>query len=592
MRLGTVSVFAYERVASARRWHVYAARSFTVACLLVVMAVIAGNNAPLSVGVAAREYARIGEFYFIGLISVELAIVMLAAPAATAGAICLERARGTLDHLLVTALLDTEIVLGKLGARLIPVLGLVACSWPVMGICSLLGGIDPVALTLAFAIILAVALLGCTLALALSVWARKPHEVVMAVYTFWALILVAYPVWEGLTRSGAIAGPPRWLLVANPFYLAYMPYIAPNSTGWWEYTVFFAVTLGFSVVLVFLSVWRMRPASTLTRRRTRRTPHLGLFARLSRKLPAPSLDFNPVLWREWHRSRPSPWMMILVGLTIGTTTLGCIVGAIAMWREGVAVGGGSTAVYAGIWSYLLQVAFGLLMLSAVAPMSLAEERQRASLDVLLTTPLSTRTIVIGKWLGTCRLVPWFTLGPGLVALALATARHPGILEQWTEDSPLGECLFGVTLFVATICVHGAAITSIGLLLATWFRRPSRAIASSVTSFVLVSIGWPILFFTATGRSFGPNVPATALSPIMAAAAFVDMLAMRMARLREFMWATLIFDVLVAIIAVGLLEWIVQTFDGRLGRIPVSTRPFPSAALDSARRVRHQRLTAQ
>ena len=46
---------------------------------------------------------------------------------------------------------------GKLAARLIPVLGLVACSWPVMVLASLLGGIDPLAVAIAFAIILAVA---------------------------------------------------------------------------------------------------------------------------------------------------------------------------------------------------------------------------------------------------------------------------------------------------------------------------------------------------------------------------------------------------------------------------------------------------
>ena len=51
---------------------------------------------------------------------------------------------------------------------------------------------------------------------------------------------------------------------------------------------------------------------------------------------------------------------------------------------------------AGIFGYMLQVIFGLLMLSAVAPMSMSEERQRGSLDVLAATPLSTRTIVLGN----------------------------------------------------------------------------------------------------------------------------------------------------------------------------------------------------
>jgi ABC-type transport system involved in multi-copper enzyme maturation permease subunit len=77
---------------------------------------------------AWREYAALGVLYFYGVSGVELALVMLAAPAATAGAICVDRARGTLAHMLATDLSDPEIVLGKLAARLLPVLGLALAS--------------------------------------------------------------------------------------------------------------------------------------------------------------------------------------------------------------------------------------------------------------------------------------------------------------------------------------------------------------------------------------------------------------------------------------------------------------------------------
>ena len=76
---------------------------------------------------------------------------------------------------------------------------------------------------------------------------------------------------------------------------------------------------------------------------------------------------------------------------------------------------------AGIFGCILQLIFGLLMFSAVAPMSMAEERQRGSLDLLAATTLSTPTIVLGKWLGTLRLVLLLAIGPGLLGLALATA---------------------------------------------------------------------------------------------------------------------------------------------------------------------------
>src|SRR5262249_14058389 len=178
MRWGLGPVFIYECLANSRRWQTYVIRSAGVAGLLVAISMIATSHQAMNPALSWRDYAALGESYFYAIIGVELTLVLLAAPAATAGAICADRARGTLTHVLATDLSDPEIVLGKLAARLLPVFGLVACSWPVLALSSLLGGIDPVALTFAFAIILAVALLGCAMAIALSVWARKPHEVV------------------------------------------------------------------------------------------------------------------------------------------------------------------------------------------------------------------------------------------------------------------------------------------------------------------------------------------------------------------------------------------------------------------------------
>ena len=83
--------------------------------------------------VSLRELAAYGEQMYRNVVGIELTLVLLAAPAVTAGAVCLDKARGTLDHMLATDLSNAEIVLGKLGVRLIPVLGLIACTVPVAG---------------------------------------------------------------------------------------------------------------------------------------------------------------------------------------------------------------------------------------------------------------------------------------------------------------------------------------------------------------------------------------------------------------------------------------------------------------------------
>jgi ABC-type transport system involved in multi-copper enzyme maturation permease subunit len=577
MRWGLGPVFFYECLAGSRRWQNYAARSIAAALLLAAMATIASSRPEMATVRGWREYAALGESYFYAIIGVELTLVMLAAPAATAGAICVDRARGTLTHVLATDLSDPEIVLGKLAARLLPILGLVACSWPVLSVCSLLGGIDPTALTLAFAIMLAVALFGCAMAMALSVWARKAHEGVLVVYTVWMLVLLLWPLWYALSRTGYVRPPDQWSLVADPFYLAFAPYSTPGRVGFEDYLGFFGVTLTASAALVVLAVWRMRPVARRGTDENRKGTGLGPVTRLVRWLPGPSLDANPVLWREWHRSRPSRWTLILVVLIGGSTGVACLIGAYSAWRFGLGARwtGPIPELIAAIMGLTIQLIFGLLMLSAVAPMSMSEERQRGSLDLLAATTLSTPTIVIGKWLGALRPVVLLVISPAVLGFALAAADRPpepvpaGMPPRdYLEMS--GAVLFvAAGLLVATILVHGALIASVGLALAVWMKRQGRAIAFSVGFAVLVGAGWPI--FILVGR-MGPDEQGLAsLSPVMAAGNLVGNLGGRRRDRLDLNWWAAFWDVECLVLALGLLWLTVRTFDGCFGRMPERPR---------------------
>jgi ABC-type transport system involved in multi-copper enzyme maturation permease subunit len=586
MRWGLGPVFFYECLSNSRRWQTYAIRSAGVALLLAAIATIAMPNTTIDARYALEQYAALGEAYFYGLIGVELTLVMLAAPAATAGAICVDRARGTLAHMLATDLSDPEIVLGKLGARLLPVLGLVACSWPVLALSSLLGGIDPQALALAFAIILAVALLGCSMAMALSVWARKPHEVVLIVCTFWALVLLVWPIWYVLAGKTLVGPPADWSLLANPYYLAFAPYFAPRRFGLWDYVAFFAATLGAAVALAVLAIWRMRPVARRGTNESRKRRRLGWVGRLSRRLPGPSLDGNPVLWREWHRSRPSRWATILGVLVGGSAGAACVVGAVSALIEGlderardvpigliVQVWPGWLIV--GVCGAILQLIFGLLMLSAAAPTSMAEERQRGSLDLLAATTLSTPTIVLGKWLAMLRQVALLAIGPGLLGLGLALAVKapltippgipPGLRASYHEQLSDGALLFGACLLITTILAHGALIASVGLALAVWIARPSRAIGLSVGLAVIVGAGWPILV-----ENMRPGLVrggSANLSPVVAVFDLISVLIERRRYGRYAFWWITFWDIECLALALGLLWLTVRTFDRQFDRVP-------------------------
>ncbi|HEX8203901.1 MAG TPA: ABC transporter permease subunit [Isosphaeraceae bacterium] len=494
---GPGPVFAYEWLTASQRRLGYALRSLLVLLLWLGLSAVWLGSHDGQGELSVRQQAEIGREFYAVTTLIMLGLVGLVAPAATAGAICWDKARGNLALLFATDLTDAEIVLGKLAARLVPVLGLIACATPVLALATLFGGVDPVVLTGALLVCLACAVFGCTLALTLSVWGRKTHEVLLATYAFGVFWLLSAPIWAGLVSMLPWWARPAWmpsdlaLLPYNPVVLVIAPLDAPpglGPIGLGAQAWFCTLGLLASALLAAAATWRIRAVvirqagrGEAPRRADRpagaRRGPLARLVRLVRLLPSPSLDGNPVLWREWHRRRPSRGSVAVWGL-FGVLSSGFSLWAIVAALDGAGPGGREMgAVIGGV-----QVSAGLLFLSISAATSLAEERQRGSLDVLLATPLSTRSIVLGKWWGAFRGVPPLTVLPVLIAAALAT--HTGFA--------LGPVLIG-----GLVVAYGAAITSLGLALATWLPRMGRAIGLTAGLYVVVLIAaFPVgmLFF--------------------------------------------------------------------------------------------------
>jgi ABC-type transport system involved in multi-copper enzyme maturation permease subunit len=550
MRWGLGPVFFYEWLTASRRWQLYAVRALFVAILLGALSMVWYGNLVDSNGTLDRRMlARIGEGFFYAIIGVQMAVVLLAAPAATAGSICLDKARGTLLHVLVTDLSDGEIVLGKLGARLLPVLSLMLAALPVLFLGVLLGGIDPEALLGAFLVTLGVAVFGCALALLLSVWGTKTHEVLLAVYGLWAVVLLTNPVWYIFSALLKVSPPPIWLKLANPFYTAFAPYLAPGATDIEEPVLFLVVALVLAAVLTvpaILCIRRVAVRQTNRPARERKRKRWAIpFWSLTAWLPGPSLSGNPVLWREWRRRRPSAWARVIwltyAGLAIFFSAMALLLDD----RNGLEIG----ALANG-----LQVSVGLLLLSVGAVTVLAEERTRGSLDVLLTTPLPTRSIVWGKWWGAYRRVPLLAILPTVV------------LFWFIRDDFK---VVGTLAMAGFILALGAAITSLGLAIATWVPRFGRAVGLCVTIYVLITLGWPIMIglLSALFESHETVESLITASPIVTPIALVEDLSQRFNRTApRFLNWVFVWSALDAAAAVALFLATVATFDKCLGRI--------------------------
>jgi ABC-type transport system involved in multi-copper enzyme maturation permease subunit len=579
-RPGLGPVFAYEWLTASRRWQGYALRSLLVLLLLLGLSGVWWGSHDGAEEQSVQQMAEIGRGFYAVTTLIVLGLVGLVAPAAAAGAICLDKARGNLTLLFSTDLTDAEIVIGKLAARLVPVLGLIACAAPMQALMTLLGGVDPTMLTGAILVCLACAIFGCTLALTLSVWGRKTHEVLLATYAFGILYLLAAPIWAALVPM-----LPRWALAWLPENLALLPYNpvflalaalgAPpgmGPVGLGAQAWFCTLGLLASAALAAASTWRIRTVvirqtgqGEATRRADRpAAARRGPPARLTRLLPSPSLDGNPVLWREWHRRRPSRWSVAVWGL------FGVLSSGFSLWAIVDALGGaGPRGRDAGGVISGLHVSAGLLLLSVSAVTSLAEERQRGSLDLLLATPLSTRSIVLSKWLGAFRGVPPLTVLPVLIAAALAT--HTGFA--------LGPALIGGLVFA-----YGAAITSLGLALATWLPRMDRAIGLTAGLYVVVLIGVIPVGTTLFGKGpSGARDGFAAASPFwgvgFSSAMFGGTAGPGHEIEKQAAW--LVFWIVAyGLVAIGLLLATLRTFNRCLGRIDnrlPGEQPFPHPA---------------
>jgi ABC-type transport system involved in multi-copper enzyme maturation permease subunit len=107
---------------------------------------------------AAFASARIGQEMFAALIMLVTLLVVLLAPAFTAGAISLEREKQTLDMLVATPISSVSIVVGKLLSALTYVFVLIAASIPMTAMVFVFGGVAPDDVIRAYVVLLVTAL--------------------------------------------------------------------------------------------------------------------------------------------------------------------------------------------------------------------------------------------------------------------------------------------------------------------------------------------------------------------------------------------------------------------------------------------------
>jgi ABC-type transport system involved in multi-copper enzyme maturation permease subunit len=177
--------------------------------------------------------AEIGRGIFLALLLLETLLIVLLAPAFTAGSISLEREKQTFDLLTATPISSLGIVLGKLLSALVYVLLLIAASLPMTAIVFVYGGVAPDDLVRGYVVLFVTAIGFGTLGLFFSALVRRTqaatvltYAVVLAltigsvlVWGFWATMAPG-PTNVQIREEGRIepsTPAPQALLWLNPF---------------------------------------------------------------------------------------------------------------------------------------------------------------------------------------------------------------------------------------------------------------------------------------------------------------------------------------------------------------------------------------
>lgn len=472
---GLGPVFAFEWLVASRRWQMYASRSLVVLAMGMCLVWVWWSEVwryPEGPGeLTTTNLAQVGEAFFYTMIGILLSILLLAAPAAAAGAFCNDRTSGGLIAMLGTDLSSAEIVLGKLAARFLPILSFLLLSMPVLFGALLLGGISSEALVGALLILIAVAIFGFTLALTLSIWCKHVHEVLFAVYLFWLVACLAGPcVWA---LADYMQTPlPDWLDYLSPYLMAYLAYRFPDRPVLREQIWFALAGLTMSVVLIIVSIVRvrtvaLREAIQVRRTRSRLISRAGKIARFPWILLR--MEWNPVLWRDLHRRSSSKWIW-LIWLAYGLLMIG--VALVALKAED--------------WTWPAYGTGCLVLISLLLPCILAvsgltEDRSQGNLNVLMTTALPTWKIVLGKWLGVYRSVWGVAIPPTAIVCILS-------LTATRELASTDDVALIALLMFGTILAIGASVTSLGLLIATFVSRSGPALLLSIALYLLCALG--------------------------------------------------------------------------------------------------------
>jgi ABC-type transport system involved in multi-copper enzyme maturation permease subunit len=406
------------------------------------------------------------------------------APALTAPTICDEKTKRTLPSLATTPLDPAQIVIGKLFGRMVQLFILALVSLPLLLLIRVFGGLEIEPILAMTAIALSCAMLSGSLGVFFALGQKRARTAMvkallaMTFYCALPVLQVAYSLWVLGTPPSARSliiwahiNPPAvmGLTTASVLDPTGMPALIPLRQIWLSCA---GVALGLSAIVCSLATVRLRSVirievgGRVSRKALKKAvkANAGEGDEVIRRHGSRTVWNSVVLWRESRmgiRLRSfMPWFFAIM--------LGAIFVPLYVFAP-LDEPGPHIAIT--VICTLAQ----LLIATQITVGAIAGERDAKTWDVLLTTALTPRQILRGKWLGgSIRLLP----------IPVFLAIHWGMFHQLRYVHWIGVAT--IPLFV--LC-YGLFLSSTGLWLSL---RCKKSLTASVLNLGVALTAWLLL----------------------------------------------------------------------------------------------------
>ncbi len=518
--------------ASQRTRHLWIRFGYLALLLMMVLIFIVGGLGG-SGGATLSDLAKNSSSMFAYVSIVQLMLMCFLSPVFTAGAITQERDAQTFNILLSTPLSNAQIVLGSLMSRLYFVLVLLLGGLPIFLMMMIYGGVTFGQIVQSFAIAASTAVLTGSLAICISMMRVGTRRTILSFYVMIGLyLLIVYAL--GRWNATWIDESPEnnhgvrlsWLAGFHPFLsldVALNRVTAPDVAllaGRGAIARYFLAFPQRAYVVLTLTISALLTVLAMFFVRQPKEGEVGLFAAIGARLLRREVGErrrkprnvwkNPVAWREATSRASAATRGALNFLLLG----GGLVTAIVLLINHIQTADPAATRW---WlAMVVTVELGLILLAATntAATAMTKDKESNTMDLLLTTPLTSRYVVWGKLRGLVTFTIPLVAIPTVTVLLLAG--YGLLFERGIRVVPLEAAVEIAALMIA----YSAAACMFGLTVSLHSRKTVKAVMVSVGTIVLVCLIFTLIANSITegggrwGAAVAPFSPFTGIHTLL------------------------------------------------------------------------------